>query len=144
MTTHEARSEAGRPHYAPGVPAVIEPVTEPLSQMLEDATRRFPERVALDFMGATTTYAALSGQVARAAEALRSLGVRAGDVVGLILPNCPQHVVIAYAAWRIGAIVAEHNPLAPAAQIREQIRIHRGTVLIAWEKSVAQIARPHV
>ena len=139
MTTHEARSEAGRPHYAPGVPAVIEPVTEPLSQMLEDATRRFPERVALDFMGATTTYAALSGQVARAAEALRSLGVRAGDVVGLILPNCPQHVVIAYAAWRIGAIVAEHNPLAPAAQIREQIRIHRGTVLIAWEKSVAHL-----
>ena len=130
---------ASRPHYAPGVPAEIAPVTEPLSCMLDDAARRFPERVALDFMGATTTYARFAQQAARAAQALRSLGVGAGDVVGLILPNCPQHAVLAYAAWRIGAIVAEHNPLAPAAQLREQFRIHGGRVIIAWEKTLERL-----
>ena len=128
-----------RPHYAPGVPGVIAPVTEPLSCMLDDAARRFPDRVALDFLGRPTTYRRLSEQVDHAAEALRRLGVGRGDVVGVILPNCPQHVVIAYAAWRIGAIVAEHNPLAPAAQIREQIGIHGGRVMIAWEKSLARL-----
>lgn len=128
-----------RPHYAPGVAATIPPVTEPLSRMLDDAARDYPNRVALDFLGATTTYERLARQVARAAEALRGLGVRSGDVVGLILPNCPQHVVLAYAAWRIGAIVAEHNPLAPAAQIREQIEIHQGGVIIAWEKTIARV-----
>ena len=40
-----------RPHYAPGVPGVIAPVDEPLSRMLDDAARRFPDRVALDFLG---------------------------------------------------------------------------------------------
>ena len=130
-----------RPHYAPGVPGVIAPVTEPLSRMLDDATRRYPDRIALDFLGSSTTYAQLSRQVARAAEALRTLGVRPGDVVGVILPNCPQHAVLAYAAWRLGAIVAEHNPLAPAAQLREQIEIHRGTVIIAWEKTLARLVQ---
>ncbi len=128
-----------RPHYSPGVPAVIAPVTEPLSMMLADSARRFPERVALDFMGATTTYRMLEHRVDKAAEALRRLGVKPGDVVGLILPNCPQHVVLAYAAWRIGAVVAEHNPLAPAAQIREQIAIHHGRVVIAWEKTLDRL-----
>ncbi|WP_103064215.1 AMP-binding protein [Actinomyces qiguomingii] len=130
-----------RPHYAPGVPSVIAPVTEPLSCMLADATRRFPDRIALDFMGRATTYRELSQQVARAAEALHRLGVGRGDVVGVILPNCPQHVVIAYAAWLLGAIVAEHNPLAPAAQIREQIQMHHGGVIIAWEKSLARMVQ---
>ena len=79
-----------RPHYAPGVPGVIAPVTEPLSRMLDDAARRFPDRIALDFLGKSTTYRQLSEQVARAAEALRRLGVGRGDVVGVILPNCPS------------------------------------------------------
>ena len=109
--------------------------------MLDDAARRFPDRVALDFLGRPTTYRRLSEQVDHAAEALRRLGVGRGDVVGVILPNCPQHVVIAYAAWRIGAIIAEHNPLAPAAQIREQIELHRGRVIIAWEKSLARLVQ---
>mgnify|MGYP000006167546 FL=1 len=130
-----------RPHYAPGVPGVIAPVDEPLSRMLDDAARRFPDRVALDFLGRATTYRRLSDQVARAAGTLRRLGVGRGDVIGVILPNCPQHVVIAYAAWRIGAIVAEHNPLAPAAQIREQIELHRGRVVIAWEKSLTRLVQ---
>lgn len=148
QTTARDTSRAGgisdqyqRPHYAPGVPAVIAPVAEPLSCMLDDAVRRFPERIALDFLGRSTTYAQLAEQVGRAAEALRRLGVGRGDVVGVILPNCPQHVVLAYAAWRIGAILAEHNPLAPASQVREQIEIHQGRVVIAWEKSLAHLVQ---
>lgn len=130
-----------RPHYAPGVPSVIAPVTQPLSTMLDAAARRFPDRVALDFMGRTTTYSELHAQVSQAAAALRHAGVSKGDVVAVILPNCPQHVVLAYAAWRIGAIIAEHNPLAPALQLREQIELHGGRVVIAWEKTLDKLIR---
>ena len=138
--SHASRDEAFDAVYRQaGVPSTIPTVSEPLSCMLRDAARDFPDRVALDFLGATTTYSQLETQVARAAEALRGLGVGRGDVVGVILPNCPQHVVVAYAAWRIGAIVAEHNPLAPAAQLREQFNIHRGRVIIAWEKTLERL-----
>ena len=137
--TEQTAARYQRPHYAPGVPSVIPLPTRPLSTMVDDAARRYPDRLAYDFLGATRTYAELADQIAHAAEALRRAGVRKGDVVGLILPNCPQHTVVAYAAWRLGAIIAEHNPLAPAAQVREQITMHHGRVLVGWEKSLEKL-----
>lgn len=128
-----------RPHYAPGVPAVVALPTQPLSTVLDDAAKRFPQRIAVDFLGTSITYAQLHAQVQRAAEALRRLGVRKGDVVASILPNCPQHLVLAYATWRIGAVLAEHNPLAPSSQIEEQLKLHGGKLIIGWEKSLAQL-----
>ena len=119
-----------RPHYAPGVPAVVALPTQPLSTVLDDAAKRFPQRIAVDFLGTNITYAQLHTQVQRAAEALRRLGVRKGDVVASILPNCPQHLVLAYATWRIGAVLAEHNPLAPSSQIEEQLKLHGGKLII--------------
>ncbi|MBM0259638.1 AMP-binding protein, partial [Micromonospora sp. 4G55] len=97
--------------YAPDVPATVAPSEESLVDLLRAAAGRFGSRVALDFFGSTTTYAQLDAQVARAAEALRRLGVGAGDRVALVLPNCPQHVIAFYAALRLGAVVVEHNPL---------------------------------
>ena len=65
--------------YAPGVPADIDLPDESLTDMLDGAVDRFPDLVALDFYGATTTYRQLGDQVSRAAQALRDLGVGAGD-----------------------------------------------------------------
>jgi len=53
------------------VPSTIPAVSEPLSCMLRDAARDFPDRVALDFLGATTTYSQLETQAAQAAENAR-------------------------------------------------------------------------
>lgn len=125
-----------RPHYQPGIPAVIAVPDSSLSVLLEEATRFYPERVALDFLGATTTYTELLAASERAAQLLYDAGVRKGDRVAFLMPNCPQHVIAAYGALRIGAIVAEHNPLAPRAQIRAQLEHHGATVVVAWEKSV--------
>lgn len=107
--------------------------------LLADAARKVPDNVALDFLGATTTYRELAGQVDRAAAVLAAAGVRAGDRVALVLPNCPQHVVAFYAALRLGAVVAEHNPLASPAEIRAQLDAHGARVVVAWEKSLAKV-----
>jgi acetyl-CoA synthetase len=50
------------------------------------------------------TYRELRDEVARCANALRSLGVGKGDVVALYLPNLPQSIVAIQACNRIGAI----------------------------------------
>ncbi len=122
--------------YAPGVPGDIEVTDESLSDLLDSAVRRFPEHVALDFYGATTTYRELGDQVARAAQALADQGVRRGDRVALVIPNCPQHVVAFYAALRLGAVVVEHNPLYTAEELHHQFADHGATVAIAWDKVV--------
>ena len=122
--------------YASDVPADIESTDQTLSDLLDSAVSRFADHVALDFYGQTTTYADLGDQVARAAEALRSLGVSAGDRVALVLPNCPQHVVAFYAALRLGAIVVEHNPLYTADELATQFADHGARVAVAWDKTV--------
>ncbi len=123
-------------NYQPGVPAVIELPTESLVEMFERSVQEAGELPAMEFFGRRTSYRQLGEQVARAAEGLRRLGVRAGDRVALILPNCPQHVVAFYAVLRLGAVVVEHNPLYTSRELRHQFEDHGARVAIAWNKVV--------
>jgi long-chain acyl-CoA synthetase len=132
--------------YAPGVPLEIEVPQESLVDLLESSAARFGDRVALDFFGSTTTYSELAGQVVRAAEGLRRLGIGPGDRVALVLPNCPQHVVAFYAVLRLGAVVVEHNPLYTDDEMSFQLGDHRPTAVIVWDKvatMVGRIAKAH-
>ncbi|GAA2095787.1 long-chain-fatty-acid--CoA ligase [Microlunatus panaciterrae] len=121
--------------YAAGVPADVEVPNQSLVDLLDESSRRFGPRPALDFFGATTSYAELQTAVARAAEALRRLGVQAGDRVALVLPNCPQHVVAFYAVLRLGAIVVEHNPLYTPQELQHQLADHGAEVAVVWDKA---------
>jgi len=120
--------------YAPGVPSSIAETTETLTDMMETSAERFAPCVALDFFGATTSYAELGEQISRAANGLRKLGVTPGDRVALVLPNCPQHVVAFYAVLRLGAIAVEHNPLYTDRELRHQFEDHGARVAIVWDK----------
>ncbi len=107
-----------------------------LYSLLDNAARLYPDRIALDYFGATTTYAQVRDQVLKAARVLHEAGVRSGDTVAIALPNCPQAFVAFYACMRIGAVAAQHNPLAPASEIAGQLARHGGRVAIVWEKCV--------
>jgi long-chain acyl-CoA synthetase len=120
--------------YAPGVPAEIVPPTQSLVGMIEESAETYRDAVALDFFGATTSYRQLGAQINRAAGGLRDLGVRPGDRVALVLPNCPQHIVAFYAVLRLGAIVVEHNPLYTERELRHQFEDHRARIAIVWDK----------
>ena len=121
-------------NYSPGVAADVHLSETSLSHLIDDAVRDVPHKVALEFFGATTTYAELGSQIDRAAEGLRLAGVQAGDRVALILPNCPQHIVAFYAILRLGAIVVEHNPLYTGAELRHMFEDHGAKAAIVWDK----------
>ena len=126
-------------NYQPGVPAEIDLPTESLVAMFERSVAEAGSHPAMEFFGRRTTYTALGDQVDRVAEGLRRLGVRPGDRVALILPNCPQHVVAFYAVLRLGAVVVEHNPLYTSRELRHQFEDHQARVVIAWEKAVPAV-----
>ena len=121
-------------NYSPGVAVDVHLSETSLSHLIDDAVREVPHKVALEFFGATTTYAELGSQIDRAAEGLRLAGVQAGDRVALILPNCPQHIVAFYAILRLGAIVVEHNPLYTGAELRHMFEDHGAKAAIVWDK----------
>ncbi|ANJ25827.1 long-chain-fatty-acid--CoA ligase [Agromyces aureus] len=127
-------------HYAEGVPPEIEEPSQTLVDMIDDAVSRYRRRTALEFFGAETSYHELGEQIASAAEGLRRLGVRAGDRVALVLPNCPQHVVAFYAVLRLGAIVVEHNPLYTPPELRHQFEDHGAKVAVVWNSVADTVA----
>ena len=131
-------------HYAPDVPAEITVPDGSLADMLDAAVESFGDRVALDFFGRETTFAALGRRVSIAASAMQDLGVARGDRVAIVLPNCAEHVVVFHAVLRLGAIVVEHNPLYTEDELAYQFADHGARVIICWDAIalMAQRAAP--
>jgi len=117
-------TETRRPwlsHYEPGVPADPTFDLANLPAMLERTATRFPERAALHFMGKVCSYAQLWKDVQRFAAALQALGVKPGDRVSVMLPNCPQFVVAFFGASLAGAVVVNTSPLYVAPELTHQL-----------------------
>ncbi len=144
VTTHTPTVPAEYPrpwtrHYGAGVPANLSLPDGSLVDMVEQSIRKYGSKTALEFFGATTSYQALGEQIRQAASGLKKLGVKQGDRVALVLPNCPQHIVAFYAILRLGAVVVEHNPLYTDRELRHQFEDHGATVAVAWDKAVDRL-----
>ncbi len=105
-------------HYVGGTPAEIEIDDRPLWCQLDDAVRDFPDNVALYFEGLEMTYREIGELVDRAANGFTKLGVKKGDVVAIMLPNCPQFVIAYFGALKTGATVTPVNPLSMPKELR--------------------------
>jgi len=69
-------------------------------------------------------------RVLAAAGAFASRGVRAGDVVALMLPNQVEFAVAMFAAWRLGAAVTPINPGLTIKEATHQILDSRARLLV--------------
>jgi long-chain acyl-CoA synthetase len=102
---------SNRRNYDEGVATTLRPYPDrTLLDYLSENAARWPSRPALFFKGATITYSTLEKSSSRLAAGLASIGVKPGDRVAIILPNCPQFIVAEIAAWKAGAIVCPVNP----------------------------------
>jgi long-chain acyl-CoA synthetase len=108
--------------YPEGVPRTLEPYPEKsLYSLLDEAADRFGDRAAIAFLGKHLSYAELRREVERFSAALVTLGVKPGDRVGLLLPNCPQYVIAYYATVRIGGVIVGNNPLYTRRELTHQL-----------------------
>ncbi len=109
-------------HYDPGVPHEVEVPPIPLWRFLEDSARRFPNQVALEFLGKTLTYQELWDKSRRFAQGLRELGVKPGDRVAIMLPNTPQFVIAFFGTLMAGGVGVNVNPLYTPRELRHQLQ----------------------
>ncbi len=114
-------------HYDPGVPHTIDYPQMTLQQLLEESVRRFPDHTSIIFPGRVgdsykLSYRELNQQANRLANALMNLGVKKGDRVALLLPNCPQFVISYYAVLKVGGIVVATNPLYSPREMEYQLK----------------------
>jgi long-chain acyl-CoA synthetase len=98
---------------------VYEGYTEPeaeffegsLYELFRNSAEEYSERAALSFYGTEIGFPQLQAMADKLAAALAATGVKKGDRVALMLPNCPQYVVSFFATVRLGAIVTQLNPM---------------------------------
>lgn len=116
-------------NYVEGVPQSIgfEEIT--LSQALARTASRFPDVDALMFQGTELTFRELNESVSRFSAGLRSLGIKPGDRVSIVLPNLIQTVVSVFGALHAGAVVVMHNPRLDDLALQHQIS-DAGSVLL--------------
>jgi len=125
--------------YPPGVSDTIELPEEPVTALLDEAVRQFPNNIATDFEGQTLTYAQLGQAVDKFASVLRDLGVGKGTRVGTLLPNLPQNVITYYAALRLGGIMVENNPLYTERELEHQLNDAGVEVLVVMDQMYPKI-----
>ncbi len=81
-----------------------------LGEALQHVTHLCGRREAIVFGESRISYRELGRQVRALASGLHRLGIRKGDKVGIILPNCPEWVYAFFAVPRIGGVVVPINP----------------------------------
>lgn len=119
-------------HYEPNVPHTLTYPAVPLQHFLEDAARRYPNKIATKIVlkyvlggrltiGGTLTYRALNAAADQFAAGLQSMGVKQGDRVAVMLPNSPQFVIAFYGALKAGAVVVNINPTYTAHELQHQL-----------------------
>ena len=78
---------------------------------------KYPDYIAFDFMGKSTTYKKLIEQIETCAKALKTIGIREGDKVTIAMPNCPQAIYLFYAVNLVGGIANMIHPLSAEKEI---------------------------
>jgi len=89
----------------------------PLHEILRITAVEVPDRPATAFLGAHLTFSQIKEQSDKLATALSRLGIAKSDRVGIMLPNCPQYLVAAFAVLRLGATIVNINPLYTPREI---------------------------
>jgi long-chain acyl-CoA synthetase len=81
-----------------------------IGRLAEDNIKRFGEYEMVNFQGQWHTNVQINQTANRLGNALKSLGVKKGDRVGVQLLNCPQLMQAFFAVFKIGAILVPVNP----------------------------------
>ncbi|NUT48841.1 MAG: AMP-binding protein [Saccharothrix sp.] len=103
-------------------PDVQLPQTSLTSFVLKHAEEHGSKVAAVDVTGRTSyTFAELVSRVRRAAQGLRDLGLRQGDVVAILAPNVPEYPIAYHSVALAGGIVTALNPLDTSADLVDRL-----------------------
>lgn len=95
---------------------------KPLFSILDEAAKKFPQKVFTIFQGGTRTYAQVKDTSEKIAGFLTDKGIKKGDKVAIFLPNIPQFPEIFFGILKAGAICVTCNPLYTSAELNFQLK----------------------
>jgi len=111
-------------HYGKKIPAEIDLKPDmTLLSMFNEACRKFPDRDAFSSFGQTRTYAEIQTLARNFSAYLQTeLGIKKGDRVALMTPNCMAFPVAMFGIIGAGAVQVNVNPLYTGRELRHQLQ----------------------
>src|SRR3954463_13027003 len=129
-------------HYDADVRPSLAPYPEKtLIDYLDLLAREHGSKTALLFKGTTVTYAELQQQSDAFAAGLAALGVRKGDRVALLLPNCPQFLIAEFGIWKAGGVVVALNPTYSERELEQALQTTRAETVVALTLFYGRVKR---
>lgn len=128
-------------HYPSEIPTSMEYEKKALHVYLEESAKAYKEKKALYFMGKELSYNELFVKSKQMANYLQSLGVRKGDKVAIMLPNCPQAVISYYGILMAGGIVVQTNPLYTERELEYQLNDSGTSVIICLDILLPRVTK---
>lgn len=105
----------------------------PVHKILSSTSTKYPDMVAIRFMGIEITFRELDTLSTRFANGLMARGVKKGDRVAVHLPNCPQFAVAYYGIMKIGAVFVPCSPLLVEREMEYQLNDSGAETLITLD-----------
>ena len=102
--------------------------------------RARPDAIAITFDGVELTYGAFEHAATKLAARLISMGVRKGDIVGLLLPRAAKTLIAKLAILKAGAAYAPFDPAYPVHHLSYMIRDSAPRALMIDQESASLAA----
>lgn len=128
-------------HYPPEVPKTLEYKSMPVQEYLTHAYKQFPKKTAIHFMGRDVSYEELYESSMKFANYLQGLGIKKGDRVSVMLPNCPQAVISFYGVLYAGGVVVMTNPLYTEREIAYQMNDSGAKAIVSLDILFPRISK---
>lgn len=127
--------------YPAEVPPTYDYPIQNAASFLIDAAEQNPQGTAIEFMGLRMSYRQLLGSARRFANALLRQGVRKGDRVAVMLPNCPQTVIAYYGTLMMGGIVVMTNPMYMPRELEHQLNDSGAKTIVVLDQLVERVRK---
>ncbi|MCQ8278626.1 AMP-binding protein [Acetobacteraceae bacterium KSS8] len=131
-------------HYAPGVPETIDDELAKwpsLARLFEADAQRFADRVGFVAIGTEITYGRMLSEARAFASWLVQNGLRPGERVALMMPNCLQYPAALFGTLFAGGVVVNVNPLYTPHELQHQLRDSGAVVVVVMEMFAATLEK---
>lgn len=120
--------------YVGDVPLHLDYFEGSMFDKVAQIAEKYPDQVAFDFMGKSTTYRHMIKEIEKCAKALKTIGIRENDCVTIAMPNCPQAIYMFYAVNLVGGIANMIHPLSAEKEIEFYLNESRSVTAITLDQ----------
>ena len=133
--------------YQKGVPATINiDEYESVADIFEEAFEHYAERPVATSMGKDMTYSQMDKYSNHVGAWLQQLGLKKGDRVAIMMPNCLQYPILVAAILRAGYCVVNVNPLYTPTELTHQLNDSNARAIFLLENfaHTLQVSLPNL